>query len=111
MILEKQGYLAAGASSAQEARELLLNSCGEISLIILDLMMPREDGCQFLKWLESNNAPLCDIPVIINTAKNLSSKERRDFLAQGRSIIPKGLDFAENLIKYVKDALNEEPDA
>jgi CheY-like chemotaxis protein len=47
MILESEGYRIAQAADGQQALEWLATG-GEPDLILLDLMMPRLDGCQFL---------------------------------------------------------------
>ncbi|MBN1865058.1 MAG: response regulator [Victivallales bacterium] len=104
MILRRKGYDAVIAISAAEARKVLLEQSG-VDLIILDLMMPEEDGAEFLDWLERQSDNLKNTPVIINTAKNLSDTETRHFMTRCRKIILKGMNFTENLISEVESVL------
>ncbi len=104
MILRRKGYDAVIAISAAEARKILLGQ-GGVNLVILDLMMPEEGGAEFLDWLESQSVGLKDIPVIINTAKNLTDAEIRHFTARCRKIILKGMNFTEMLISEVESVL------
>ena len=104
MILRRKGYDAVIAISAAEARRILLGQ-GGVNLVILDLMMPEEDGSEFLDWLEGQGDDLKNTPVIINTAKNLTEAETRHFTARCRKIILKGMNFTETLINEVESVL------
>ncbi|ESQ74155.1 response regulator [Asticcacaulis sp. AC402] len=61
-VLERNGMRVETAASAAEAEKLL--SQGRIDLIVLDLMMPNEDGLSFCKRLRTFSA----VPVIMLTA-------------------------------------------
>ena len=105
MILRRKGYDAVIAISAAEARRILLDR-QSIDLVILDLMMPDEDGTEFLQWMETQEDGIKLIPVIINTAKNLSEPETRFFMSRCKKIILKGMNFTENLISEVEAVLS-----
>jgi two-component system OmpR family response regulator len=62
--LQKNGYRAMGVDSAASARKSL--RARAFDLIILDVMMPGEDGLSFCRFLRESG----DVPVIFLTAKS-----------------------------------------
>lgn len=60
--LQKQGLQTSIAADAAEARQTL--SDAHIDLLILDIMMPGEDGLSLCRWMAANT----EIPVILLTA-------------------------------------------
>jgi len=72
VFLEAEGYRVNGATDGLDAWEQVQSGL-QPSLILLDLMMPRMDGEQFLKKLRSCH--LSEIPVIILSG-NISAKEK-----------------------------------
>ena len=104
MILNKKGYETYIAASSMEAKKMLSEEEGA-DIIILDLMMPTESGAVFLDWLEQQPVPLRDTPVILNTAKTLSSDELDEFSRRCDTIIAKGLNFTENLLSEIESVL------
>ncbi len=65
--LESRGhYHFLQASHGGEAIRLLADNPG-MDLILLDLLMPRMDGFEFLRWRQGN-PPAQDIPVIVNSS-------------------------------------------
>lgn len=65
--LENNGYEAKGFSNAKDAMENLIND--NVDLILLDIMLPDEDGISLMKKIRSN-AKTQDIPIILLTAKS-----------------------------------------
>lgn len=63
-FLEEQGFRVGIASQAAEARAYL--ACHEVDLIVLDIMMPGEDGIQFTQRLRQSNS----IPILLLTARD-----------------------------------------
>lgn len=61
-FLDKHGYRTDTAGDPVEMRELL--ECGHYDLIVLDVMMPREDGLSALRDLQRKDGP----PVIMLSA-------------------------------------------
>lgn len=64
LYLEKEGYEVLEASDGEQAL-LLLQECGDIAMLILDIMMPKKDGFHVLKELREKS----NLPVIILSAK------------------------------------------
>jgi two-component system OmpR family response regulator len=61
--LNQNGYRATAADGAAAARRILKTNA--IDLIVLDIMMPGEDGLAFTRWLRSES----ETPVILLTAR------------------------------------------
>lgn len=62
--LERQGFRVTEAAEAQAARQAL--SGFDIDIILLDIMMPGEDGLSLTRHVAANDGP----PVILLTAKS-----------------------------------------
>jgi two-component system OmpR family response regulator len=62
--LEKQGFWITSAADSSTARSLLI--AYDIDLILLDVMMPGEDGLSLCRYVAGNDGP----PVILLTAKS-----------------------------------------
>ncbi len=61
--LERQGYRVSEAANAAEARVALLSY--DIDIVLLDIMMPGEDGLSLTRYLAENAGP----PIILITAR------------------------------------------
>lgn len=103
IIFQRKGYDVAVALSASEAKKKLL-AATDFDAIILDLMMPDENGFDFLKWMEAqpDDSGLKKIPVIVNTAKNLNDDELAFLNGHARKIMQKGINFADRLVSEVE---------
>lgn len=62
--LERQGFRVTDAADAATARSALLSY--DIDLVLLDIMMPGEDGLSFCRHIAATDGP----PVILLTAKS-----------------------------------------
>lgn len=62
--LERQGFRITDAADASTARSALLSY--DIDLVLLDIMMPGEDGLSLCRHIAANDGP----PVILLTAKS-----------------------------------------
>lgn len=65
--LEANKYEAIGFNNGQEMMEKLPNK--EVELILLDIMLPEEDGISIMKKIRGN-PETSDIPIILLTAKS-----------------------------------------
>jgi CheY-like chemotaxis protein len=71
------------------------------ALIILDLMMPEMDGFTFLDALRVEGPDFPDIPVVVLTAKDLTSAEREHLAGRVMDTLRKGAGQRENLLEVI----------
>ena len=93
-VLEKEGYQVIQAFSGTEA-ELVLKMKQEVTLVLLDLMLPGVSGEKVLKSIREKG----NIPVIVLTAKD-SLDEKIGMLTQGADdYITKPFEIPEVLVR------------
>jgi two-component system phosphate regulon response regulator OmpR len=68
-FLARAGFRVSTAASAASARRLLATL--EFDLLVVDVMMPGEDGFSLTRWLRTQARPIGAIPVLILTARGL----------------------------------------
>ena len=68
--LESEGYTVFTANNGAEGFEILQQHRKNIYLILLDRIMPKMDGIQFIKKLKANET-IANIPVIMQTSASL----------------------------------------
>jgi GAF domain-containing protein/CheY-like chemotaxis protein/anti-sigma regulatory factor (Ser/Thr protein kinase) len=76
-------------------------------LILLDLMMPRMDGFQFIEALRTRPDG-ADIPIVVLTAKELSGTERERLAGETRKVLSKSLHSREELAAELRRVLASE---
>lgn len=95
-ILQSQGeYTIFEASNGRDAVEMIQRELP--NLIILDLMMPEIDGFGVLQKLQTKPETV-DIPVIVVTAKELTSDEKKLLEGRVKSLLQKG-DFMNDQLE------------
>src|SRR5580693_5429612 len=87
--LEKQ-YKVIEAGSAAAAREAL--AAGAPDLILLDLVMPGEDGLSLLRWLRENGH---EMPVLVVSALDTAKTAVEALQSGAADYIVKGFDIEE----------------
>jgi CheY-like chemotaxis protein len=97
--LEPVGWTVTEAENGEVAVEVL--AAGRPNVIILDLMMPKMDGFEFLHELRSR-PEWQDIPVVVVTAKDLT-QEDRDRLNGGVERIIQKSDREEMLRQLTRE--------
>lgn len=107
-ILEQAGYRVKTANSAAAAREVLKTDSPD--LILLDVIMPTEDGFTFADEL-SGDETHGNIPVVLVTAVADSSGRTMYAFGQDKGltavdILPKG-EVHNRLLETVKSALSK----
>ena len=91
--LSRAGFRVTTASDAAAARKLL--EMLDFDLLILDVMMPGEDGLSLTRWVRKRGAT----PVLILTARGLAD-ERIEGLSQGADdYLPKPFEPQELLLR------------
>lgn len=81
-------YQVLEAENGEEALEVLQEQAEEISLILLDIMMPVMDGYTFLSLLKENDA-FSSIPVIVTTQNDAEADEVAALSHGASDFVPK----------------------
>ena len=96
--IEKEGFEMLEASDGEEALDIVENEY--VDLAIVDIMMPKMDGYEFVEEIKSFK----DIPVIMLSAKSQSIDKLRGFDLGIDDYVTKPFD-ADELIARVKTVL------
>jgi CheY-like chemotaxis protein len=94
-ILDLEGYPVVGARNGAEALEVLRTNLGLPWLILLDLMMPKMDGWEFLAHIDDDSR-LHRIPVALMSAHDSVKRafdKHRDEERPLRLLFPKPLNL------------------
>lgn len=103
MRLETQGYDVVSASDGQKALDMVKSENPD--LVILDIIMPKIDGCTLFKMLRAD--PLCmDIPVIMLTASTELNDVKRCISEGAEAYLTKPFK-ADTLLGIIKGLLGE----
>ncbi len=70
------------------------------SLVLLDLVMPKMNGFEFLEKVKQDPA-LAGIPVVVMTALDLSTEDRKRLGVCANMVLEKGQDFRQKLLQLV----------
>lgn len=96
--LEKEGCIVEIAENGLKGLEKLKTFAPD--LIVLDLMMPEMDGFQFLTELQKTEDGR-SIPVIVVTAKDLTSEDRQQLQGVVQEILIKSAYERDNLLNKI----------
>ncbi|MBA3869648.1 MAG: response regulator [Anaerolineae bacterium] len=97
--MQKEGWNVSQAQDGIEALEIVNTKPPQ--LILLDLMMPRMDGFEFLS--ELRKLPVGrDIPVVVITAMDLSSSDHQRLNGSVEQILQKGAYSQDDLLDQVR---------
>ena len=95
--LSRAGFRVTGAADAAAARRML--DALDFDLLILDVMMPGEDGLSLTRSIRAESGPKSLTPILMLTARGLSD-ERIEGLASGvDDYLPKPFDPQELLLR------------
>jgi signal transduction histidine kinase/DNA-binding response OmpR family regulator len=101
-MLQQEGQNSIEAENGLVALDRIRE--GMPAVILLDLMMPVMDGFQMLTELRQRE-DWRKIPVIVMTAKDLSSADRQRLMGQTEKILQKGSCVREDLVREVRKYL------
>ena len=101
--VEKLGLTAAEVENGRAALAWLENHPAP-DIVLLDLMMPEMDGFAFLDAFRERDA-WHEIPVIVLTAKKLTSEERDRLAGRTRQIIAKSSAIDGDVAMAVREAV------
>lgn len=93
-VFSSEGYKVTSAGDGFEALEKLHEK--HIDLIVLDLMMPKMDGCTFTRKLRKSNN---NIPILMATAKETANDKKEGFIAGTDDYMVKPIDEEEMLLR------------
>ncbi len=97
--LESEGWQVSEAENGRAALGALEQQ--RPSLILLDLMMPVMDGCQFAAELRKHDQ-WNDIPVVVITAKDLTPEDRRSLNGDVQGVLQKGAFGRDDLLREIR---------
>ncbi|TKG90793.1 response regulator [Puteibacter caeruleilacunae] len=103
-FLEEDNYLVTDAEDGIKCLELLDKILPDV--VILDLMMPGLDGFSVIEKIKQN-PETASIPVIITTAKDLSTGERNSLEELSFSILEKNYSTANSSLKRIVEELQK----
>jgi threonine synthase len=99
-ILQSQGsFTILEASNGREGLDLIQRELPD--LVVLDLMMPEMDGFTVIEALRAN-PETATIPVIVATAKELTTDEKSRLSGQIQSLMQKGDFLNDEFLEEVK---------
>ena len=102
--VKSDGRSCRHARNGREALSLIHQS--RPALIILDLMMPEMDGFTFLDALRMEGPDFASIPVVVLSAKDLTSSEQEQLAGRVMETLRKGAGQRENLLEVIHRQLN-----
>ncbi len=97
-MLEREGWSVVEANNGEAALSKVSN---ELSLLILDLMMPKVDGFQVVRQIR-DDPMLQSLPIIILSAKDLTSEEWKFLDGSVNKVLQKGSYSRKELIGEIK---------
>jgi CheY-like chemotaxis protein len=102
-LLETSGsYRVIQAASGRDGLKAIYEHAPD--LIILDLMLPDMDGFEVLEALQSDDE-LRDIPVVVFSAKDLTSDERARLQVRIRNVMEKSSFDRKQFLSIIKEGL------
>ena len=102
-MLEREGCEVEVAQNGVDALECVAKAKPDI--ILLDLMMPKMDGFEFLAALRAI-PDSSEVPIVVLTAKDLSDSERERLSGEVKTVLRKSMHSRDELAAELRRALN-----
>jgi CheY-like chemotaxis protein len=102
-MLEREGCTVDVAENGLVALERVAKAKPDI--ILLDLLMPKMDGFEFLAALRGTRDG-SEIPIVVLTAKDLSDSERGRLAGETKAVLRKSMHSRDELAAELRRALN-----
>lgn len=96
-FLSRQGFRVTAAANAEAAGRLL--DTLDFDLVVLDVMMPGEDGVSFARRLRSQAGPAARAPILMLTARGEASDRIEGLQAGVDDYLPKPFEPQELLLR------------
>jgi CheY-like chemotaxis protein len=100
--LQKNGWTVRTVGDGAEGLSAL--AADRPDVIVLDLLMPKMDGFEFLDALR-DHPQWCEIPVLVLTAKKLSEEDRQRLDSDVQRVLQKDSSTREGMLQEVREAL------
>ncbi|WP_127579835.1 MHYT domain-containing protein [Paenibacillus koleovorans] len=101
-MLEKEGYRVARAANGHVALQSMAQTIPQ--LILLDLMMPKMDGFEFVAELRKREE-WSSIPIVVITAKTITAEDQLRLNGYVKNIIQKGTLDRKALVQEIRKLL------
>ncbi len=95
-VLRKRGLDVVVAYDGQMALDML-DEHDDISLVLMDIMMPKMDGYQAMREIRSQNR-FVDLPIIALTARSMSEERETCISAGANDYLRKPVDLDDLLV-------------
>jgi len=108
LMLTKEGLMVVTANNGREGMEKVAKQ--QPDLILLDLMMPEMDGFEFVTLLRQNQE-WRKIPVVVLTAKDITSEDRIKLRNQVQNVFQKSVYDKNKLLSEIQELLKQATDS
>lgn len=98
-LLQKEGYAVTQAQNGRIALDCIARV--EPKMILLDLMMPKMDGFQFIEELRKQES-WSEIPIVVVTAKSITTADRLKLNGYVKGVIQKGSFDHKSLLAEIR---------
>ncbi len=100
LVLREAGFDVVGAESVREALDVARDSGPD--LVLVDIMMPRVDGLNFVRAFRATApAPLCDVPIVALSGLDRAEWHEKALAAGCNEFISKPV-MPDELIEVVR---------